>query len=166
MISLRMMALACAAVVVAIGAAGLPATTTFAYDPTSTAAVNVDASKLALRGYDPVAYFTVGAPSQGSAEFTAEHDGAVYHFANAANRDTFLADPAKYAPAYGGFCAMGAALNKKLDGDPTIWKIVDGRLYLNVHPEAAKKWQEDIPANISKAEKNWAVIKDKTPNSL
>lgn len=166
MIRLRMTALACAAAIFGIGAAGLPATPAFAYDPTSTAAVNVDASKLALRGYDPVAYFAEGAPSQGSAEFAAEHDGAVYHFASAANRDAFLADPTKYAPAYGGFCAMGAALNKKLDGDPTIWKIVDGRLYLNVHLDAAKRWQEDVQGNISKAEENWPKIEDKTPDSL
>lgn len=166
MISLRMTSLVCAAFIVTIGTAGLPTTPAFAYDPTSTAAVNVDASKLALRGYDPVAYFTTDAPIQGLAEFTAEHDGAVYHFASAANRDAFLADPAKYAPAYGGFCAMGAALNKKLDGDPTIWKIVDGRLYLNVHLDAAKRWQEDVPGNISKAEENWPKIKDKTPDSL
>lgn len=103
---------------------------------------------------------------QGSAEFTAEHDGAIYHFASAANRDTFLADPAKYAPAYGGFCAMGAALNKKLDGDPAIWKIVDSGLYLNVHLDAAKRWREDVAGNISKAEENWPKIKDKTPDSL
>lgn len=154
------------ALVAAISMGGASFNPAAAYDPTSTADINVDESKLALRGYDPVAYFSGGQPTPGSADFSAEYMGAVYHFASAQNRDAFTANPAKYAPAYGGFCAMGAALGKKLDGDPTIWKIVNDRLYLNVSADAFRVWQSDIEGNIAKAEKNWPQIKNKTPESL
>lgn len=163
---MRKIALATAALTVVLGIAGGPHQAALAYDPTSTAAVNVDEAKLALRGYDPVSYFGAGGPAVGSADITAEHDGAAYHFATAANRDAFIADPAKYAPAYGGFCAMGAALGKKLDGDPTIWKIVNDRLYLNVNPDAFRMWQQDISGNLSKADSTWPKIKDKRPDTL
>lgn len=141
-------------------------TRSFAYDETSQAAINVDKAGLALHGYDPVAYFTVGKPTKGDAKFTAKHDGATYQFADAANRDLFAKDPAKYAPAFGGFCAMGAALEKKLDGDPSLWRIVDGKLYLNVGEPAQKRWLEDVKGNIGKADANWTRIRDKAPKDL
>ncbi len=144
---------------------GFSATAAFAYDQASTAAINVNAGVI-LHGHDAVAYHTENRPVKGSAAFSARHDGATYHFASAANRDTFLADPARYAPAYGGFCAMGAALGKKLDVDPTQFKVVDGRLYLNLNADVFKSWSKDIPAHIGKADKNWAGIKGKAPNKL
>lgn len=152
----------------ALIAAPLPGVTmqALAFDATSKAAVNVDASGLALRGYDPVAYFAAGKPTPGDPSLTATHDGATYRFATSANREAFLKEPAKYAPAYGGFCAYGASVDHKADGDPNIWKIVDGKLYLNVTPRAADYWQKDIPGNISKANSNWENIKDKSPNDL
>lgn len=113
-----------------------------------------------LHGYDPVAYFTTGAATQGSPELRADFDGATYQFASAANRDVFLTQPAKYAPAYGGFCAMGATLEKKLDGDPQVWRIVDGQLYLNVNADVQKRWSEDVPGNIDKANAIWPQIRD------
>lgn len=137
-----------------------------AYDENSTASVNVDAKGIGLRGHDPVAYHTAGAPTLGKAEFTAKHNGVTYQFASAANRDTFNANPGKYEPAYGGFCAMGVALEKKLDGDPAAWKIVDGKLHLNVNKDVQKKWLEDVPGNNKKADMNWPAIKAKTPKSL
>jgi YHS domain-containing protein len=91
------------------GFATIPA---FAFDENSTAAINVDESGLGLRGYDPVGYFEAGAPTKGSADLTAEHNGVTYHFASSENRDLFTANPSKYAPQYGGFCQMGAALGK------------------------------------------------------
>jgi YHS domain-containing protein len=103
---------------------------------------------------------------KGSAAFSATHDGATYHFASAANRDAFLAEPARFAPAYGGFCAMGAALGKKLDIDPTQFKVVDGRLYLNVNADVFKRWAQDIPTNIGNADQNWPGIANKAPNTL
>ena len=99
------------ATTIALGAAMAPVTS-FAYDENSTSAVNVDAKGVGLKGHDPVAYFTVGAPTAGKAEYTYKHDGVTYQFASAANRDAFKSAPAKYAPQFGGFCAMGVALEK------------------------------------------------------
>lgn len=154
------------AALIAAGALALPTSAAFAYSETSTKAVNVDNVGLAIRGYDPVAYFTVGKPIAGNPQFTAQHDGATYRFASAANRDAFAEEPAKYAPAFGGFCAMGAVFEKKLDGDPNLWRIVDGKLYLNVGEPAQKRWLEDVPGNIGKAQTNWTKIKDKAPKDL
>lgn len=122
--------------------------------------LNLDAKGVMLHGYDPVAYFTNGAPTPGKEEFRVTHDGATYLFATAANRDAFLASPDKYVPAYGGFCAMGTALEKKLDGDPTVWRIVDGKLYLNVNADVQKRWVQDIAGHIAKADSVWPRIKD------
>jgi YHS domain-containing protein len=137
-----------------------------AYDENSTAAVNVDAKGIGLKGHDPVAYFTVGAPTAGKAEYTARHDGVTYQFASAANRDTFKAAPAKYAPQFGGFCAMGVALEKKLDGDPAAWTVAEGKLYVNVNKDVQKKYLEDVTGNNKKAEANWPQLRSKTPKSL
>ena len=94
--------------------------------------INVDDNGVILHGYDAVAYQTAHQPVKGSPAFTAAHDGAIYQFTSAANRDAFKAAPAKYAPAYGGYCAMGVAVGKKLDGDPAAFTVANGRLYLNV----------------------------------
>lgn len=140
--------------------------TAYAYDEQSISAVNLDSKGVALQGYDPVSYFSSGGPALGKADFSAEHEGAVYWFASAGNRDAFKADSAKYAPAFGGFCAMGVALNKKLDVNPHLWRIVDGKLYLNVHKEAQTRWLQDVSGNLSQAAKNWPQIKDKAPSAL
>ena len=121
---------------------------------------------LAAHGHDVVAYFTDGAPTLGSAEFSAVHDGATYRFASQENLDAFEADPAKYAPAYGGFCAYGVAVGKKFDGDPRFWRVVDGRLYLNLNRDIQAKWTEDIPGNIAEANVNWAEIRSVAVDDL
>lgn len=136
-----------------------------AYDETSPASINVDASHVILKGYDTVSYFQ-GKPIMGSKEFKVEHAGATYYFASAENMKTFQADSAHYAPQFGGFCAMGAALGKKLDVDPSQYKVVDGKLYLNVNADVFKKWSEDVSGNISKADANWPSIQNKAPNTL
>lgn len=146
----------------ALGFATAPA---FAYDENSTSAVNVDAGVI-LHGHDAVAYQTENRPVKGNSAFRATHDGATYHFASAANRDAFLADQTRYAPAFGGFCAMGAALGKKLDIDPTQFTVVDGRLYLNVNADVLKRWSQDIPENIANAEARWPALRDKAPSTL
>jgi YHS domain-containing protein len=138
----------------------------YAYDETSHNAQNVDAKGVGLHGYDPVAYFTVGKPTAGSEKFEATYEGVRYRFSNAENREAFTKEPAKYVPAYGGFCAMGASLGKKFDGDPNYWKIVNGKLYVNVNADVDKAWKEDPTANISKGDQNWPEIKDKTPKDL
>jgi YHS domain-containing protein len=112
-----------------------------------------------VHGHDVVAYFTDGAPTPGTAEFAHVFGGATYRFASQANLDAFKADPAKYVPAYGGFCAYGVAVGKKFDGDPRFWEVVDGRLYLNLNRDIHAKWLEDVPGNIAEAEANWTEIR-------
>lgn len=113
---------------------------------------------LAIKGYDPVAYFTDKRPVAGSGAFTAIHDGATFHFVSAANRDAFVADPAKYAPQYGGFCAYGTARGYKAGIDPAAFTIVDGRLYLNYDTEVRPTWAEDIPGYLKKADTAWPEV--------
>ncbi|STQ90781.1 YHS domain-containing (seleno)protein [Iodobacter fluviatilis] len=145
---------------------GLMPTSALAYDEASTAAINVDAKNVALKGFDPVAYFTVHSPTLGNAAYSANHNGVTYHFSSQENLAKFNANPAYYAPQFGGFCAMGVALDKKFDGDPEAWKIVEGKLYLNVTKQVQKKWLEDLPGNINKAYQEWPAIKDKAPKTL
>lgn len=113
---------------------------------------------LAAHGYDVVSFFTQQ-PVVGTDAFALAHNGATYRFANQSNLDAFKAEPAKYEPAFGGYCAFGAALGKKFDGDPRFWKIVDGRLFLNLNGDIQAKWSQDIPGNIQKADGNWVKIK-------
>ncbi|MBA4045700.1 MAG: hypothetical protein C0510_00040 [Erythrobacter sp.] len=154
------------AVSLAAAGTGLISTAAMAVVPDSPSAVNTDVQGLALHGYDAVAYFTDGKPTKGNAKFKATYEGATYYFASEENQRKFNANPAAYAPQFGGFCAMGVALEKKLDGDPNVWKIVDGKLYLNVNQDVAVAWNRDIPGNLDRAEENWPAIKDATPESL
>ena len=116
--------------------------------------VNLDGG-VAIKGHDPVAYFTDGAAVRGDASITADHDGATYHFASAANRDTFVADPARYAPQYGGYCAYAVANGYTAAIDPEAFTVVDDKLYLNFSKSVRRRWERDIPGNISKADANW-----------
>ncbi len=129
-------------------------------------AVNTDDQGLALRGYDPVAYFIDGAPVEGSAAFTATHEGATYRFASAANRDAFVADPDAYLPQYGGFCAFGTAMGYKVDADPAAWRIVDGELYLNLNQKVQRRWNTDVPGYIEMADGKWDAIRDVPADEL
>lgn len=145
------------------GVVSVPA---LAYDVDSTNPLNVDADGVALRGYDPVAYITIGAPVPGDPAFTIAYGGATYRFANSANLLAFAADPVRYAPRYGGFCQMGAALGKKLDGDPAIFRVASGKLYLYVSRDAMAAFLGDVPANTVKADTNWPLIMNKAPKDL
>lgn len=118
------------------------------------------ANGAAIEGYDAVAYHVDGKPTKGSPEFTAEYQGATWHFASAENRDQFKADPAKFAPAYGGWCSAGASKGKKVATKPAeFWEIVDGRLYLNSSQAAHEKlFLADPEGVIRKGEMNWKVI--------
>jgi YHS domain-containing protein len=122
---------------------------------------NVDSSGLALKGYDPVAYFAEGRPVPGKPEFTARHEGATYRFASAASRDAFRAAPAKYAPQYGGYCAFGMASGYKAPIEPEAWTIVEGKLYLNYNLSVRSRWSADIPGFIRKADANWRTVRSK-----
>jgi YHS domain-containing protein len=133
---------------------------------TSTSAVDTDDKGLAMQGYDPVAYFTDGAPKAGDPKFQTKYGGATYYFSSEANLKTFTANPAAYTPQYGGFCAMGTAHGLKLEGDPHLWHVVDKKLYLNVNAAVDTKWKQDVPGNITTANDKWPKVKDKAPDEL
>lgn len=112
----------------------------------------------AVRGYDPVAYFTEGKPVKGSKQYSTEWNGAKWYFTSAGNRDRFRADPKKYAPQYGGYCAYAVANGYTASTDPNAWSIVDGKLYLNYSLGVREQWKEDIPGHIARANKNWPGV--------
>lgn len=122
--------------------------------------VNVNEQGVAIHGYDPVAYFRVGEPVEGRPELSASHEGATYHFSSSENLTAFQADPDSYTPRYGGFCAMGTALGKKLDIDPAAFTVVDGELYLNLNLDVRDSWREDVEANIDRADAKWPDLRD------
>jgi len=128
--------------------------------------VNATVTGLALRGVDPVSYFTEGAPQNGDFSITAVHNGATYRFTSEENRDLFKQDPDKYLPQYGGFCAFGTAMGVKVDGDPDLWKIVDGKLYLNLSKSIQERWNGDIPGFVTTADGKWDGLKDVDPSEL
>lgn len=115
-------------------------------------------SNLAVGGYDAVAYFTEGRPVKGDRQYTIKHAGAEWRFASAANRDAFVAEPQRYAPQYGGYCAWAVAQGYTASGDPQHWKIVDGRLYLNYDGDVQAKWEKDIPGFIRSADRQWPAV--------
>lgn len=121
---------------------------------------------LALHGYDPVAYFTEGRPVRGEDGLAYVHDGAAYRFSSAEHRAAFEAEPARYLPAYGGFCAYGVAVGKKFDGDPHFWRIEDGRLYLNLNREIYETFLADVDGNVAKADDNWVEIEHTAARDL
>ena len=127
---------------------------------------NTAISTVGVQGYDLVGYHTEGKPVKGNGHYLAVHDGTTYLFVSESNQKTFEANPAKYLPAYGGYCAYGVSVGKKFVGDPKVWKLVDGRLYLNLDKDIQTTWKKDIPGNIVKAENNWPKIKDTAPGDL
>lgn len=120
--------------------------------------VNTTFLGVAIKGYDATAYFTEGKPVKGDAAFSCKWNGAEWRFSSAAHRDLFEADPAKYAPQFGGYCAWAVSRGYTAGIDPDAWKIVNGRLYLNYSAKVQQQWAEDIPGNIAKAEENWPKI--------
>ena len=123
-------------------------------------------SLLAVQGYDVVSYQTGKRPVRGTGHFVAVHDGATYQFASKANLDAFNADPERYVPAYNGFCAFGVSVGKKFIGDPEIYRVVDGRLYLNLDATIQDDWLKDVDGRIKSADSLWDEIKDKNPATL
>ena len=122
---------------------------------------NLPATKVALGGYDPVAYFTQGKALKGSSELGARHDGVTYQFATEADRSMFQAAPEKYLPTYGGWCATAMAKGEKVEIDPTNFKVTDGRLFLffkAFYANALSDWKKDEPALTAKADANWKRI--------
>ncbi len=118
-------------------------------------------SEGAIRGYDPVAYFTESKPVKGQKQFSTEWNGATWYFKSAENRKKFVEAPEKYAPQYGGFCAYGVSRDYKVKTEPEAWAIYNGKLYLNYDLDVAKKWASDKDGYIKKADANWVTLKNK-----
>ncbi len=130
----------------------------------------VDETGYAVSGYDVVAYFSlpqnpVGqsqpAPVEGNKSITVEHNGAKFAFSSEENRAAFLANPAKYVPQYDGHCAYGISRGGKVPGNPTLWRIVDDKLYLNITKNVVGFWEEDIPGNLDLSKANWPSLDPK-----
>ncbi|MDJ0949464.1 MAG: YHS domain-containing (seleno)protein [Alphaproteobacteria bacterium] len=127
---------------------------------------SIAGAPLALHGYDPVAYFTKGGPVRGSDTLVHVHQGVAYRFSSQAHLDSFKQNPERYLPEYGGFCAFGVSVGKKFDGDPLLWKIDGGRLYLNLNEEIYQTFLKDIDGNVLKADKNWQKIEHTAAREL
>lgn len=142
--------------------AGLLTVATLVLNSASFAGVDTetDSNGVILAGYDAVSYFTKNAAVEGSVEYTAVHNNAIYRFSSLKNRDLFSASPAKYEPQFGGFCAYGAALGKKFEVNGKAFEIVDGKLYVNKNEDVYETWVEDKDENIVSAKKEWLTIKD------
>jgi len=127
---------------------------------------------LALRGYDTVNYFTDGKPQLGTAQHAVLRNGAIYWFASEEHKRMFEADSSRYMPQYGGFCAFGVTQKTKFDGDPLLWNIHNGKLYLNVTPDLQAKWlgkgllANALDENVAEANKIWPNIRDAKPQTL
>lgn len=118
-------------------------------------------SGAAISGYDPVAYFTIGAAVQGKEEFALVWKRAEWHFVSPENRDLFEANPRAYAPQYGGYCAYGVSRGGLSATDPKAWLIRDGRLFL-VHNDSVRKvFAADTVGYVTGADANWPhVLRD------
>ena len=113
---------------------------------------------LAIQGYDPVAYFTEGRARRGRYDIRTQWNGATWRFANAEHRRMFLADPERYAPAFGGFCAYGTSRGYLVKTEPEAWSIVSGRLYLNYDLGTRTTWLQDTATYIARAERLWPTL--------
>lgn len=133
------------------------ATPAFAAKPS----VFVGKNGYAINGYDPVAYFTMEKPIEGSTDHTAMHNGATFLFANAENKAMFEGDPERFAPQFGGYCAYAVSKSATAKTEPDAWTVVDDKLYLNFNTEVRALWKQDIPGNIERANKNWPDVLNK-----
>lgn len=116
---------------------------------------------VAIGGYDAVAYHTVKKATPGNPAITAVHEGVTWRFASEANKALFVANPARYAPQYGGYCAWAVASGYTAKGDPEAWTVVGDKLYLNYNRLVKAGWEIDIPGNVKKGDANWPKVLDK-----
>ena len=143
---------------------GLLAFATFA--ATGAQAADYQSSTVAVGGYDLVSYHDGKRPIRGNGHFVSVANGATYLFSTAENKAAFDTNPDQYLPAFGGYCAYGVFAEKKFYGDPEVYRIVDGRLYLNLDAKVQDIWLKDVPGHIAQANENWENIKDKSPAEL
>ena len=144
----------------AFGATGLAAQPAFAAEP----AIYANAEKLAVGGYDPVSYFNPGGPTVGLAKHESQWNGAAWRFASAESQAKFLADPHAYAPQFGGYCAWAVSQGYIAPGDPQLWAVVEGKLYLNYNARAKELWDADRAPAIERARANWPTVLEKNQN--
>ncbi len=130
------------------------------------ATFNVDSDKVAIHGYDPVAYFTEGKPMQGKDEFEQVWEGARWQFTSATNLELFKANPERNAPQFGGYCAGVLAVGEYADGDPKLFTIVDGKLYLLKNKKYQTAWRKAPEAAIHFGEYNWGNYRDKLRDNM
>jgi YHS domain-containing protein len=123
--------------------------------------VNKTSTGLAIKGYDPVAYFEDGKPVKGNPAYQFQWKGATWQFSSAAHREAFTRNPDHYAPQYGGFCAYGVSEGHAAPIDPEAWSIVDGKLYLNYDKQVREDWKKDTKGRIQKADQNWPKLAGK-----
>ena len=123
--------------------------------------LNLDKSGLAVQGYDPVAFFTENKPVKGRMEFKSVRNGATYYFASSENKARFDKEPAKYEPAFGGFCAYGVSRNKLAEIDPEAFQVVDGHLLLQYSKGVRNEFNKDTQGNLSRANANWPALVEK-----
>ncbi|WP_454848769.1 YHS domain-containing (seleno)protein [Rhizobium binxianense] len=134
----------------------VPALPASAEDPVNTGYFG----DVAIKGYDPVAYFTENQAVEGSPAYSYRWLGADWHFVNAENRDRFIADPGKYAPQYGGYCADGVSFGTVTTNiDPKAWRIIDGKLYLSYDPGAAEGFEKK-PTKVVDSQKHWSEVQN------
>lgn len=121
--------------------------------------INADPhGKIALQGYDPVSFHTVGKAEKGNPYIAAEYQGYKYLFASDANKTVFEKNPEPYLPAYGGFCAFGVSLGVLFPVEIDTWTKIDGKLVLQYNADIRKKFEEDSVGNRAKAEANWKAM--------
>ena len=123
--------------------------------------LNVDKSGVGIKGYDPVAYFTDNQPIKGSAQFQSDSNGVTYHFASARSKAVFDANPGKYEPQFGGFCAWAVSQGYTAPIDPNAFQVVNGRLLLQYSLSVRKQFSQDTEGNLRKADANWPAIVEK-----
>jgi YHS domain-containing protein len=123
--------------------------------------VNIDKTGLGLKGYDPVAYFTENRPVKGNPQFVSTYNGARYQFASAANKATFDANPAKYEPQFGGFCAYAASEGHTAKIEPEAFEILNGRLLLQYDLDVREMFNKDPQGRLKKADSNWPGLVEK-----
>ena len=120
--------------------------------------LNLDGDGVAIQGYDPVAFFTDQKPVKGDPKYVYKHQGALYFFASKDHRDLFKANPEKYEPVYGGYCAYGVSKDKLVEIDVDAFQIVDGKLLLQYSKSVREKFNQDAKGNLAKADGNWPAL--------
>lgn len=146
-----------------IALAGIAAAISACTSSPKAGGLNTDPAGSALNGYDAVAYFTLNNAVKGDPKFEYVWNGAKWYFSSEENMKRFQADPASFAPQFGGYCSYAVSEGYTADGDPEAWKVVDGKLYLNYNKEVKEKWEKDQQQRIEKGRTNWEGFKAKKP---